>query len=294
MSPSTPLGTSSPSTALAADPSRARTSFMNGVWRVFDLSLGEMLWSRRTIFMGIVVGVPVFIAIVMRVVQTLGIPALRINGAVVDPTNMFGALILGPFLRFIVPILGVFYGTSLIADEIEDKTITYLFTRPLRRSAIFVGKYIAYLACTTLVVLPSIMLVYFLLVPLAQVAGSFVSMMIDLGLLAIGLAAYGALFGLVGVVLKRPLVASLIFAFGWEQTALIVPGYLRKFTVMYYLQGLVPHVGISDNLMAALEAFSGGTPPSAAASVAALLFTVLASLVIAGRVIENREYVLDQ
>ena len=33
---------------------------------------------------------------------------------------------------------------------------------------------------------------------------------------------------------------------------------------------------------------------AAAASVAALLFAVIASLVIAGRVIENREYVLDQ
>ena len=34
------------------------------------------------------------------------------------------------YLRFIVPVLAVYYGTSLIADEVEDKTITYLFTRP--------------------------------------------------------------------------------------------------------------------------------------------------------------------
>ena len=35
------------------------------------------------------------------------------------------------FLRFIVPVLGIFYGTALMADEVEDKTITYLFTRPI-------------------------------------------------------------------------------------------------------------------------------------------------------------------
>ena len=74
------------------------------------------------------------------------------------------------FLRFIVPVLGVFYGTSLIADEVEDKTITYLFTRPIRRSAVLVGKYLAYLVCTTLVVLPGVMLVYFLIVPFGQIA----------------------------------------------------------------------------------------------------------------------------
>jgi len=276
-----------------SQPPRTTAPFMNGVWRVFDLSLGEMLWSRRTIFMAIVVGAPVFVALVVRVVHSLGIPPLRINGSVVDAASIFGALILGPFLRFIIPILGVFYGTSLIADEIEDKTITYLFTRPLRRSAILVGKYVAYLACTTLVVLPSIVLVYFLIVPLAQVAASFRSLVIDLGLLAIGLAAYGALFALVGVVVKRPLVASLIFAFGWEQVALIVPGYLRRFTVMYYLQGLVPHSDLSDSVVALLESLSG-TPPSTLVSVISLVFAVVASLALAGRVIESREYVLDQ
>jgi ABC-2 type transport system permease protein len=271
----------------------APASFVNGVWRVFDLSLGEMLWSRRTIFMALVVGAPVIIALVVRVVQAFGLPALRVNGVTVDAVSMFGVLIWMPFLRFIVPVLGVFYGTSLIADEVEDKTITYLFTRPLRRSAILVGKYVAYLACTTLVVLPSIMLVYFLMVPLAQVAASFRLLLVDLGLLAIGLAAYGALFALVGVVVKRPLIASLVFAFGWEQVALIVPGYLRRFTIMYYLQGLMPHTRLSGGVISMLEAFITD-PPTAFVSVVALSLAVVLFLGLAGRVIETREYVLDQ
>ncbi|HEY7185022.1 MAG TPA: ABC transporter permease [Vicinamibacterales bacterium] len=292
MNPSTSLGTG-PSTALGTRPARTSAPFMNGALRVFDLSLGEMLWSRRTIFMAIVVGAPVILAIVMRVVQAFGIPPLRVNGALVDPASMFGVLIWVPFLRFIVPVLGVFYGTSLIADEVEDKTITYLFTRPVRRSAVLVGKYIAYLACTTLVVLPSIMVVYFLIVPFAQVAASFRALLADLGLLALGLAAYGAVFALVGVVIKRPLVASLIFAFGWEQVALVVPGYLRRFTVMYYLQGLVPHTRLSDSVVSLLEALITD-PPSTIVSIASLLFAVVAALALAGRVIETREYVLDQ
>ena len=67
-----------------------------------------------------------------------------------------------------MPVLGVFYGTSLIADEVEDKTITYLFTRPIPRGAVLLGKYLAYLACTVLVVLPSVVLVYLLIVPMRR------------------------------------------------------------------------------------------------------------------------------
>ena len=85
------------------------------------------------------------------------------------------------FLRFIVPVLGVFYGTALMADEVEDKTITYLFTRPIPRGAVLVGKFLAYLACTLLVVLPSVMIVYFLLVPFSALPGTFGSLLIDLG-----------------------------------------------------------------------------------------------------------------
>ena len=98
---------------------------------MFDLSLGEMLWSRRTIFMALVVGGPVLLAlIVKRASRSFGMSALRVNGQRVAGFGIFGVMIWMLFLRFIVPVLGVFYGTALMADEVEDKTITYLFTRP--------------------------------------------------------------------------------------------------------------------------------------------------------------------
>ena len=133
--------------------------------RVFDLSLGEMLWSRRTVFLALVVGGPVLIAIILRVVDALNVPAMRVNGVRLGGPSIFGLMLWFLFLRFIVPVLGIFYGTALMADEVEDKTITYLFTRPIPRSAVLIGKYLAYLASTVLIVLPSVMLVYFLVVP---------------------------------------------------------------------------------------------------------------------------------
>jgi ABC-type transport system involved in multi-copper enzyme maturation permease subunit len=244
--------------------------------------------------MALLVGSPVVIAIVTRIVQTAGVVPLRVNGAQVDAAGLFGTMIWILFLSFIVPVLGVFYGTSLIADEVDDKTITYLFTRPIRRGAIVLGKYIAYLLCTALVVLPSVMLVYFLVIPIRRIPETFPSLVIDLGVLGLGLAAYGALFTLVGTALRRPLVIGLVFVFGWEVAALVIPGYLRRLTLAYYLQTLVPHAMPAGDTVSLLQGAMFRDVPSPVTSVAWLVGTVVVCLALAVRVIERREYVLEQ
>jgi ABC-2 type transport system permease protein len=275
--------------------------FLTSAVRVFDLSLGEMLWSKRTIFMALVVGAPVVIAIILRIVVALGAPLMdeSLTRSSESPVRMTGPAIFGLmvwvfYLRFTVPVLGIFYGTSLIADEVEDKTITYLFTRPVRRGAILVGKYLAYLACTILVVLPSVTIVYLLVVPMrGSLGASFLDLVKDLALLALGLAVYGALFAFVGAKFKRPLLIGLIFIFGWEQAALAFPGYMKKFTIAYYLQGLVPHAMPNDGVVGLLQGIFRESP-----SLAGSLFwlTVIwgVCLFLAASVVERREYVLEQ
>ena len=64
--------TATPSSA-RPDPAAA-PGFVASSLRIFDLSLGEMLWSRRTIFMALVVGAPVLIALLLRLLVVLGAP----------------------------------------------------------------------------------------------------------------------------------------------------------------------------------------------------------------------------
>ncbi|HXH25590.1 MAG TPA: ABC transporter permease [Vicinamibacterales bacterium] len=284
-----------PPVQTAAPERVAPVSLLSGAARVFELSLGTMLWSRRTIFMALVVGGPVLVALVARLVEAGGVAPLRINGVPVDAAALFGMMVWVFFLRFTVPVLGVFYGTALVADEVDDKTITYLFTRPVRRGAVLAGKYLAYFVCTSLVVLPSVLIVYFLIVPFREIGASFTALVADLALLALGLAAYGALFALVGTVMRRPLLVGLIFAFGWEQLALLLPGYLRRFTLAYYLQSLVPHAmpPAGSSVVSLMQSVLTDTA-SAGVSVAWLVVVSLASLLLAVRVIERREYVLEQ
>lgn len=269
---------------------------MTAAARVFDLSVGQMLWSRRTVFLALVVGSPVALAIMLRIVEAAGLGGLHMGGGkVVSGATVFGLFIWLLYLRFIIPVLGVFYGTSLIADEVDDRTITYLFTRPIARGAVLVGKYLAYLAVTALVVLPSVMVVYFLLVPLggSPLAGTFPDLVKDLALLGLGLAVYGAVFAWIGAQIKHPLVIGLVFAFGWEQAILVVPGYLRKFTVAYYLQGLVPHAMPQDSTLSMLQSVFRDSP-SLVVCLAWLLVFLAGFLFLAARAVERREYVLEQ
>ena len=233
------------------------------------------------------------LAVITRVLQASGIPPLRVNSVRIGSSGIFGVMIWLLFLRFIVPVLGVFYGTSLVADEVEDKTITYLFTRPIQRGAVLLGKYVAYLVCTTLVVLPSVMIVYFMLVPFNEVASTFGALLKDLGILALGLAVYGGVFAFIGALLKRPLVIGLIFALGWEQVALVMPGYLKRFTIAYYVQALVPHAMPSADTTSLLQSILRDVP-SAGAALFWLFFALVVSLALGIRTIERREYVLEQ
>ncbi len=270
--------------------------FLASAMRVFDLSLGQMLWSRRSVFLVLLVAGPVLLAASFRGLVAVGLSRPpRISGDLVGSAALFGTIIWFLYIRFIVPALGVFYGTALIADEVEDKTITYLFTRPVRRGAVLLGKYLAYLVCTALLILPSVVLVYFLIVPIGSgsVGASFPQLAADLGMLAAGLAAYGAVFALVGARLKRPLVMGLVFAFGWEPFVLLFPGYLKQATVAYYLQALVPHAMPDDSAIGALMQMFREVP-SVPVSLAALAIITGGTLWLAARAVENREYVLEQ
>jgi ABC-type transport system involved in multi-copper enzyme maturation permease subunit len=275
---------------VAARPQPRPLSPTAAALRIFDLSLGEMLWSRRTIFMGLVVGLPVVIAALVRGLVLLGAPLDR---TLAGPA-IFGLMIWAFFVHFSVPVLATFYGTALIADEVEDKTLTYLFTRPIPRGAVLVGKYLAYLACTVCVVLPSVVLVWVLIVPIRGTLGAnFLDLVVDLGLLTLGLAAYGAVFALIGAVFKRPLLFGLLFIFGWELLVLALPGYLKRLTVAYYIEGLVPHAVPGDTALRLVQAVFQDRP-GVAASLVSLAVIALVALWLAARAVARREYVLEQ
>jgi ABC-type transport system involved in multi-copper enzyme maturation permease subunit len=246
-----------------------RLRLLDAARRIFELTLGQVLWARRTWFMALAASAPVLLGVLARITVASETSVVIINGNRVGTEMMFASAVSVLYLRFIGPALGVFYGTSMIAEEVEEKTITYLFTRPIPRGAIVLGKYLAYLLCVVAVLLPSVAVMFVVMVPFRDMAPLVRTLLADLGSVALGLAAYGAVFLWAGTALKRPLVAGLIFVFGWEQFALLLPGYLRYLTIAYYLQ-------------------------TATRDAASLIVVTAVALMAAMWTIERREYVLEQ
>ena len=195
------------------------------------------------------------------------------------------------WIRNVLPLAALFYATSLVADEVEGKTLTYLLTRPLTRAAIFAGKFAAYVATTFTLALPAAVVTFFILMtaPSAPpLATALADLPRDLGVMLLTLVAYGALFGLLGVLLKRPVIPGLVFLYGWELLA-NVPGYLPRFTLTAWLRSLVPYRPAEDGLAGL---FQQVLPADQALAV--LIFVSLALVAAAAWIFSSREYVLDQ
>ena len=105
--------------------------------------------------------------------------------------------------------------------------------------------------------------------------------------------ATGQVFAFIGARFKRPLLVGLIFIFGWEQAALAFPGYLKKFTVAYYLQAMVPHAMPNDNVISLIQGIFRESPGLVESLV--WLTVILAVFLWSAAVsVERKEYVLEQ
>jgi ABC-type transport system involved in multi-copper enzyme maturation permease subunit len=252
---------------------------------VFDISLEAMLWSRRSLLMAALLALPVLLSVIFRIF--LG---ARLATGVGSP-DLYGILVAFYYVRNVLPLAALFYATSLVADEVEAKTLTYLLTRPIPRSAILAGKFLAYLATTISLALPSAVLTFFLLATAPGAAGIRAGtgdLVRDVGVMALTLLVYGALFTFAGVLLKRPLIPGLLFLFLWELLANL-PGYMPRFTVTAYVRSLLRHRPAQEGLS---ELFAQVLP-------AALCLQVLATMTLvflagAGWIFSRREYVMEQ
>ncbi|PYR54339.1 MAG: hypothetical protein DMF95_00650 [Acidobacteria bacterium] len=74
---------------------------------------------------------------------------------------------------------------------------------------------------------------------------------------------------------------------------LLFPGYLKRLTVAYYLQALVRHEMPQDSAVSMLmQVFR--EVPTVSTSLLCLAVIVGLTLWLAGRAVEEREYVLEQ
>lgn len=251
----------------------------------FHLSLDTSLLSRRSLVAALLVGLPVLFAVFYRVALVTRLPA-EVTGF-----DLYSQIVLRYWVRNVLPLLALFYGTALIADEVEGKTITFLLTRPAPRGGLLLGKFAAYAATSLALVLPAVFLAFVLLVGaqgFTALQARVPDLFRDLGVAALTLLVYGALFTLLGVLTRRPLIPGLLFLFVWELAANL-PGYLPRLTVTAWLRSLLPYNTPVEGFG---EMFGQVLPWGQSLLVLAVL-TVL-GLWGAFGIFNKREYVLEQ
>jgi ABC-2 type transport system permease protein len=259
--------------------------FFRGARVVFDLSLEGMLWSRRSVFMAVLLVVPLLFGLLYRVLLAAHAPVR------VTPAGLFGQMMGFYFIWFALPLTALFYATSLVADEVEAKTITYLLTRPVRRTSILLGKFAAYLGTTLALVLPSLVLTFFLLMTRQGRRGLAVGapdLVRDIGVAVLALVAYGALFTLVGVLLRWPLITGLLFLYGWEWLS-ILPGWAPRATIRAWLTSMHRHTVVGEGMSQGVAQALPVVPGLITLGVASVVFLALAAWIFS-----RRQYVLDQ
>ena len=177
--------------------------------------------------------VPVALAIVVRV---------ALHGRSGDMAAVFTEILMVFFLQFYIVILSLFYGTSVVAEEIEGRTLSYLITRPLPKPAIVLGKYAACALLMFLMVAVSLSLSFFILNSGRLADPSlYLTFLSYLGVLGLGVLTYTAFFTFLGAVLKRAILVGLVFGFGWENVIQYFPGSTQKFSIVHYLKSLLPY-----------------------------------------------------
>lgn len=103
-------------------------AFIKATLLIAALQAGVLIKSLRFVICVLVALVPAGIALAA--------------GGMVDAPKL--ALVLGLMaLQVAAPLVGLILGSVVIAEEVEGRTITFFFTRPIHRSALFMGRWIA-------------------------------------------------------------------------------------------------------------------------------------------------------
>ncbi len=201
------------------------------------------------------------------------------------------------YIGMLVPLGAIFFATSLLGDEMESRTFPLLLSRPLPRSALVIGKFCAYSTVCASFFVTSTFLVFgacviALKMPLsieyARYLGGYSIVVIA------GVLAYGSLCLAASTVTKRPVVLAIVFVYGWEKVSLIIPGYIRLFTIQAYLQTLLPEsqfVKWYEQTTVLLDMIAlAQAPIGTVRAVITLTLIVIGLLVLASYVVRNKEY----
>ncbi len=184
------------------------------------------------------------------------------------------------------------YTTAIISQEVEQKTIVYLLTRPVSRGTLLLTRYLA-----SVVVVAAIGIVSAWVLSIAVYHGNGLAnplLIKDIEALCVGALAYGSLFLFVSLLFNRSMLICLLFIFGWETSVPNMPGELYRLSVFSYLQSIAEHPQNPDlgkNLMSFVSGTLGTNVVSSGTAVTTMVVLTIVGIVASAWWFTRFEYV---
>jgi len=131
---------------------------------------------------------------------------------------------------------------NLIRREMLERTLHYYFLSPVRREVLASAKYLTgLLVSCTLFGGATVASFFFAYLPrgLDALFHDFGQLLAYVGVAFLACLGYGAVFLTFGFFFKSPAIPAVI-VFGWEWLNFLLPPFLKKVSVIYYLKSLCP------------------------------------------------------
>jgi ABC-type transport system involved in multi-copper enzyme maturation permease subunit len=251
-------------------------------------SFREMVRRKRIISVGSLMLLPVILVVVWRVLDHQGLISAQLLLA-----NLSGMV----YIHFMIALVSLAFGISAIGEIVDEGTIIYYWTRPLTREAIYIGRLWAAQLVSAMLVAGSL-IVSFLCITLGNfgvLSLDFLQLYLSACLVIVfGGFVYTAIFACIGTALKKPMLPSIIFAFGWEAIGGNAPLKLQEMTVVFHLRNLLQNSAASSqsmpNLLQELKSMLlQEMPPAPWESVLVLLGVIVASIVLGCWMLRRKE-----
>ena len=171
---------------------------MNVMVPLIDVTLRGLLGRRRTLLLILLAGLPVLIALLIRV-----------SGGRPDADRVLDTLV----VRTVMPLVALIIGTAAIGSEIEDGTAVYLMVKPIPRWRIALSKGLVAAGLTAALVVPAIVLTALILGSRTDTMTTVVGFSVAC---LVGGSAYAIAFMALSVFTSRALLLGLAYTLIWE------------------------------------------------------------------------------
>jgi len=166
---------------------------------VWSHALGRSMRGKRLLALLLLAGMPVLFAVAQVAVKSS-----------LDESAFLGTVLFATF-QFLSPLASLFLGVAVLGDEIDGRTITYVFSRPIPRPIFYLARLLGFTSALCLVVAVSLAATASIFLQrvdltLGEIFGS-------IGIALLGVTVYTAFFAALRLLVRRALLVGFLLVF---------------------------------------------------------------------------------